>query len=74
MKNSNQDKLEALKLKAGRYRDKLVKARLKIGQADTPMESQFPSGRFELEQDIQALESILIDIKKEIKIIESSNE
>ncbi len=64
------NKLEELKEKEGKYQEKLVKTRLKIGEADRAMESQFPSGRFELEQEIEGLEIVLSGIRKEIKDLE----
>jgi hypothetical protein len=63
-------KLTELKEKEGRYQQKLVGARLRMGEADTPMQSQFPTGRFELEQDITVLELTLAEIRAEITGLE----
>jgi hypothetical protein len=71
MKIDSFSKLTELKKKEAEYQRKLVEMRLKIGEADSAMQSQFPSGRFELEQEIQGLEIFLSEISKEIKELES---
>jgi hypothetical protein len=60
-------KLKELQEKEKKYKEKLVAMRLKIGEADCAMESQFPSGRFELEQDIAGIELVLNGIHEEIQ-------
>lgn len=63
-------KLEELKGKEQEILKKLETKRLAIGEADGPMASRYPSGRFELESDIVVLETQLNLIRTEIKKLE----
>ncbi len=71
MKTRASVKLAELKDKEAKYAQKLIEERLKIGKADTAMESAHPSGRFELEQGIVVLEVTLSQIKAEIADLEN---
>jgi hypothetical protein len=63
-------KLKELKDKEEKYQQKLEEKRLSIGEADGPTQSRFPTGRFELEQEIEGLDIILTGIRKEIRELE----
>ena len=66
MKKLSNQKLFDLKEKEKQYKEKLTVKRLSLGKADGAMESQCPSGRFELESDIKILELMLAGIRQEI--------
>ena len=70
MDNSN--KLEDLKNRRNIYLSRLKQKRLDLGEADGAMHSRYPSGRVELEDDIQVLEISLSEIQKEIEKLENS--
>lgn len=69
-----EEKLKDLKEKEAKYGRKLAETRLKIGKADSPMESAHPSGRFELEDEIMVLEETLTGIKSEIEALEKNSQ
>jgi len=56
-----------LKEKEKKLIERLKEKRLQLGEADGAMQSRFPSGRFELENEIKLLEMRLHDLKGEIK-------
>jgi len=62
--------LEELKRKEQEIFKKLETKRLAIGEADSPMVSRYPTGRFDLESDIAVLETQLNLIRTEIKKLE----
>lgn len=64
-------KLKELKEKEKKYTKKVAERRLAIAEADGPTQSRFPTGRFELEQEIEGYDIILTEIHKEIKELES---
>lgn len=66
MKNKNL-KLELLISSYQKYIQMIHRKRLELGESDGPMVSQSPSGRFELEQEIDGLESIVSSLRVEIK-------
>lgn len=59
-----------LKLKRDKYKLKLKEKRLLLGESDGAMISRFPTGRFELEEEILMYESILKATEDEIKLLE----
>ena len=63
-------KLEELKKRKETLTSKLKGKRLSLGEADGAMFSRFPSGRVELEDDIQVLERVLESIQSEIERLE----
>lgn len=63
-------KLQELKKRDKLLQEKLKQKRLLLGSADGAMQSRYPSGRFELEDEIQILEIRLAQIKEEIKLLE----
>lgn len=63
------DKLERLKEEESRALARLKKKRLGIGQTDGQTQSRYPSGRFELENEIELLEIRLARIRGEIEDI-----
>ena len=62
-------KLEDLKLEEKLLLEKLEDKRKQIGKSDGPMESRYPTGRFELENLIELLEIQLQDVRVQIKQI-----
>ena len=58
--------VEELKAKEKKLLKKLEEKRLSLGEADGPNVSRFPTGRFELEQEIELYEQMLADIRKRI--------
>lgn len=63
----NKKRLEDLYKRRDKYREMIEKKRLEVGGSDGPMASRFPTGRFELEQEIEGLQVILNEINAEIK-------
>jgi hypothetical protein len=63
-------RLKELREKENKYSKKLEERRLEIGGADGPNQSRFPTGRFELEQEVEGLGIVLADIRQEIKELE----
>lgn len=61
--------LEELKVKESKYLKKLEEKRLLLGESDGPTQSRFPTGRFELEQEIEVYEKALIDLRHKINSI-----
>jgi hypothetical protein len=61
--------LEELKIKEAKLLKKLQEKRLSLGEADGPNVSRFPTGRFELEQEIELYEQLLQRVKQQIKSI-----
>lgn len=53
MRLSKSEELKRLKEQEKTLLEKLEKKKLSLGEADGAMQSRYPSGRFELEQDIQ---------------------
>lgn len=60
-------KLKSLIEKREKYRRLIEKKRMEVGESDGPMVSRFPTGRFELEQEIEELQVMLKEINSEIK-------
>jgi len=59
-----------LKEKRDKYKLKLKEKRLSLGEADGAMISRFPTGRFELEEEILMYENMIKITEDEIKRIE----
>lgn len=62
--------VEVLREKLDKYRLKLKEKRLLLGGSDGAMISRFPSGRFELEEEILMYQNMIKDIEDEIKRLE----
>ena len=60
------NKLEELKTKKEKYLNMLKEKRLMLGESDGAMISQSPSGRFELEEEIQMYQTMINQIQSEI--------
>ena len=60
------NKLEELNLKKEKYLAILKEKRLMLGESDGAMVSQAPSGRFELEEEIQMYQTMINQIQSEI--------
>jgi len=66
-KSSNvNDQLLQLKQKEQQLQEKLKKI-LSIGEADHPMESRYPTGRFDLENEIEFLKIRLTQVQEELR-------
>lgn len=63
-------KLEELKARKEKYLNKLKGKRLMLGESDGAMISSHPSGRFELEEEIEMYQTILSQIQLEIDKLE----
>lgn len=63
-------KIEELKARKGKYTTMLKKKSLALGEADGAMISRFPTGRFELEQELEGIQVILNEIQQEITALE----
>lgn len=66
-------KLEELKQQEKELQEKLTEKRLRLGEADGPRESRYPTERFELENLIQLLELQLQDVRKQFKVVQASS-
>lgn len=62
-------KLEELKKLEKEIQAEIQVKMLSIGKADSPMESRYPSARFELENSIELLEIQLQSVRAEIRNI-----
>lgn len=62
--------LVVLKDKLNKYKIKLADKRLSLGESDGAMISRFPTGRFELEQEILMYEEMVKITEDEIKRLE----
>jgi hypothetical protein len=65
------NKLEELKAKKEKYLTILKEKRLMLGESDGAMVSQAPSGRFELEEEIQMYQTMIDQIQSEIDKLSS---
>lgn len=59
-----------LKLKRDKYKLKLKEKRLSLGESDGAMVSRFPTGRFELEEEILMYEEMIKATEDEINRLE----
>jgi len=64
------NKLEELKVKREKYLKVLKEKSLMLGESDGAMVSQAPSGRFELEEEIQMYQTMINQIQSEIDRLE----
>lgn len=64
------NKLGKLKAKKEKYLNKLKEKRLMLGGSDGAMISRYPTGRFELEEEIEIYETIVNQIQSEINKLE----
>lgn len=64
------NKLDELKAKKEKYLTMLEEKRLMLGESDGAMVSQAPSGRFELEEEIQMYQTMINQIQSEIDELE----
>ena len=60
------NKLNELKAKKEKYILMLKKKSLALGSSDGAMISRFPTGRFELEQELEGLQVVINEIDQEI--------
>ncbi len=64
------NKLGELKAKKEKYLKALKEKSLMLGESDGAMVSQAPSGRFELEEEIQMYQTMIDQIQSEIDELE----
>ena len=64
------NKLEELKAKKEKYLNILKEKRLMLGESDGAMISSHPSGRFELEEEIEMYQNMVGQIQSEIDKLE----
>lgn len=63
-------RLQELKIRKEKYVTMLKKKSLSLGEADGAMMSRFPTGRFELEQELEGLQVMINEIDQEILNLE----
>lgn len=63
--------LEELEAKKDKLKKRLDEKRLSLGQSDGPTQSRFPTGRFELEQEIDLYEQMIQKVIEDIKSFKS---
>ncbi len=64
------NELEELRTKKEKYLNILKEKRLMLGESDGAMISSFPTGRFELEEEIEVYQNMVNQIQSEIDKLE----